>query len=384
VTSTMMMATNYLRLSMRAGDLARVLALATMPIDEKVVRHIASLAAIRIRAIDGEQVTIISNILDLGISVQTNADVAQQGELAVPGERLCSLIKALPKDENVTLSATETYVTITCGRGRWRLPLYAIADLPAPLEIREAAGAATLDTDTLLQLLDPAFAAGSEQSRFYLCGLYLHHSPNGVLTSVATNGTWLMRREVAGVGAELFDGSRGIIIPSKTIDIITKLVRTKPETVTLRHSKNLFALETAGVSVISKLVAGEFPDYRSVIPPPSKNTAKKLEKAALIAALNRLSTIAEEEKRLPGCILEWDDDDTVHLTARHPEDGEDAVAGETAGHARVLVASKRLAVLLNEFPGEHVHIELNGPGSVMKISRADDPEIIALLMPMAG
>jgi DNA polymerase-3 subunit beta len=377
--------TDNLRLSMRAGDLARVLALATMAIDEKAVRNIVSLTNIRIRAAGDGQLTITSNILDLGISVQATADVAQPGELAVPGERFRELVKALARDDIVTLSAAETFLTTTRGRGRWRVPLYALDDLPAPLEIQEAAGTATFDTGTMVQLLGPAFASANETTRYYLNGLYLH-SVNGTLTSAATNGQWLMRCEIAGAGGKLFsDGDQGIIIPNKTIDLINKIIRTKPETVKLRYSKNLLAFEAGEISLVSKLVAGEFPDYRRVLPPPSRNTAQ-FEKAAIVAALERLTVVAAEEKRLPRCVLAWgDDDDAVHLTADHPEDGEDHIAASTHGHARAPFASNRLAAMLTELPGgEQVRIELNGPGSVMKITPADDETTIALLMPMTG
>jgi DNA polymerase III subunit beta len=369
-----------IRITARAGDLAHALALAAMLLDDARVRKIKSLGMATLRAGDSE-VAVSTNVLELAFTGRAVAAVETGGEIAVDGARLPALVAGFRKDDVVEFSASESTLAISVGRGRWRLPLCPIEELPAPLAIEKEIAELTLDAATLLTLLAPAFCAGQEPSRYYLNGLLIHSIDTG-LASAATNGTWLMRRTVA---ADPLHGPRDLIIPNRTIAILGKIIKqTKPEQITLRRGKALVCFETKQLKLTSKLIDATFPDYERVIPAPSDNFAE-LDRRELITAIERLIAVeSASEHAYPVCVLQWGDGEGLSLTlAREPDNGREIITAQTGGQARAAMASARLADLLDELDCERVRLELNGPGSVLKIGIVGDPGLLALLMPTA-
>jgi DNA polymerase-3 subunit beta len=380
------------KINARAGDLARVLGLAALLLDDARVKKARTLGMTRVRAGSGE-LTVSSNVTDLAFTARAPAKAAGGGEIAVDGVRLAGLVMTLPKEEGVCLSAGDHDLTITSTRGGWRLPLCPVSDLPDPLAIDKEIGAITLDTPTVAQLLEPGIAASNEETRYYLNGILLHsrQGETGIdLFAVATDGTELVRRTIPAVDARLSD-DRTLIVPNRTVAIVGKLIKqTKPEIITLRRSKTLLAFEAKGFALVSKIIDATFPDYERVIPLPSTNFAE-LDRRELIAALERLIAVESDLKAkalYPICILQWGSSDGLSLSlAREPYNGRETIAGETGGQARGAMATARLAELLEELPrsrngGERIRLELNGPESVLKISIVGDPGMLAMLMPM--
>src|SRR5262249_19296433 len=144
------------------------------------------------------------------------------------------------------------------------------------------------------------FAISTEETRYYLNGIYLHPGSQGgqpTLRAVATDGHRLAQAELPlPAGAE---GMPGIILPRKTVHELARLIESSETTISVgvSASKARFDIgtdkEIGRVTLTTKLIDGTFPDYGRVIP-KANDKVLKVSNGAFVAAVDRVSTIASE------------------------------------------------------------------------------------------
>jgi DNA polymerase-3 subunit beta len=368
-----------MKFTIPAGSLARALGLAALPLDDPRVRKIAALGTIRLNAHEG-RVVLRSNILDLAVDVLiTVGEIEEVGEAAVPGERLAALVAAMAPDRTVTVTSTDNYATVTAGRSRYRLPILPLDQLPAPLSLGETFGEIEIDRDDALRLLArPLFAASTEETRYYLNGLFLQ-TTGGELTVVGTDGHRLVRIIMPVAGT--LSSDRRLIIPLGSVKLIIKILRSaKPDSaVRLRRAPTLFEVSVGDVGFVSKLIDGEFPQYERIFPKPSENNVV-INRAELAQAIARLAAVAVTgDQKMRVAQLSWAADG-LHL-ALGDDVAHDVIEAETSGTGGVAVQIAHLAELLDELKGERISLNVNGPNDPILIGDPDDAGITALQMP---
>src|SRR5262249_12920487 len=141
------------------------------------------LGAVHIKAAD-DAATIPANALDPALTFTVPATVATAGELAISAARLAALAAAFPATATVEIAGEEEQVAhVRCGRSRFKLATLPLTHLPAAPKLTEETGRAELAREELLTLLRPAFAASTEQIRFYLGGVLLHNERTNLASS---------------------------------------------------------------------------------------------------------------------------------------------------------------------------------------------------------
>jgi DNA polymerase III subunit beta len=367
-----------MKISAKAGDLARALALAELALsglEPERAKRILALSAVRIHAADGV-VSLTANVLDFAITVKVEAEIDEPSDIAVSLKALATLAAGYSKDTTITISTTDAMMTITGGNGRFRLPTIPIDDMPAVPEL-DAANL-ELETADMLRLLAVIAAASTETTRYYLNGAFLH-SVGSDLVAVATDGHQLIRMAVP---AGVFSIDRSCILPLKAATIIQKLLKkTKSEKITLRRSKALLMMETPSLIFITKLIDAEFPAYEAVIPKASANVVT-CDSGDLIAALKRLAAVAADNSALVA--LRWGDGQGLEVfLARQPDDGRDVVAAETTGNGQVAAKLSLLDTLLEEIDGDSISLSTDSAGAPIVIRLIGNERLLALLMPCA-
>jgi DNA polymerase-3 subunit beta len=295
---------------------------------------------------DGPAVSIASGNGNIAIKATVAATIFEPGTVAVSADRLAALLNAIAPGATVLLTATERALLIASGDGRYRLPL---AEPPAELSISGSAIAIKLDTNDLMTLFEPLPAAGTEETRPYLCGLFLH-TYGGRLYAVAADGVTLLRTSIASA----VQMPAGVIIPSSAVAVMARLIRrTKPEQVSLRRAGTLFEIGTEAFAFTTRAVDAIFPDYRRVIPDGPRLAVATCEAPPLAAALTRLSAIANAGRALNLVALAWSTGKPLRLfLPRQPDDGADAIAAAgTEGTARIALSLPAFAALVAEFDG---------------------------------
>jgi DNA polymerase III sliding clamp (beta) subunit (PCNA family) len=345
-----------MRLTAKAGAIGSALSLAA------AARQRDALISI----VAGEGITVTCSGPVITIRTVVAGDVVEQGRAAVSAARLVALIAGFATDAAITITTIANAVTIE----RYRLPS---ADIPIELALADEIARVELSGHDCLELLAVGPAAGTEPTRLYLNGIFLH-SVGDQLTAVATDGVKLIRSSVA---AERFSTGRDLIVPTKATIALAKLIRqTKADKIVLRRSRTLLAASGTGFEFVTRLLDFQYPTYEPLVPAPSAN-AVTCDRAEMQAALVRLTAVVSGDS--PLIALTWSDGGPLHLyLPRQPADGADDVGAGAKGSARIALAPSQLAAMLGEFNCKRIHLNAAG-----RLLITGENHKLGLLMPCA-
>jgi DNA polymerase-3 subunit beta len=226
------------------------------------------------------------------------------------------------------------------------------------------------------------FAISTEETRYYLNGIYLHSVEEGgklMLRAVATDGHRLARAQIeAPAGCE---GMPGIIIPRKAVGEIQKLVEDPEASVSIELSDTKIRITVGAVVLTSKLIDGTFPDYNRVIP-TANDRELTMDRAQFASAVDRVSTISSERGRAVKLQLS---DGNLVLTVNNPDSGsatEELPVGYSSEPLEIGFNSRYLLDITNQLTGEETVFMLADPGSPTLIRDSAQSGAIYVLMPM--
>ena len=175
----------------------------------------------------GDAIKLTATDLDIEIIETVSAEVAQEGAVTVAAHMLYDIVRKLPDGAQLELDQGPDAgrVSVKAGRSRFALQALPPEDFP-DLNAGELANRFTLSAADLKGLVEKTrFAISTEETRYYLNGIYLHEvAASKVLRAVATDGHRLARAQVAlPAGAK---GMPGIIVPRKTVLELVKLIES--------------------------------------------------------------------------------------------------------------------------------------------------------------
>jgi DNA polymerase-3 subunit beta len=355
-----------------SGSLAAALGLAALRVRESETRRIPALGAIRLAA-DGDGLAISASTFDASLTTWLEAE--GEGEVAVPLERLAALARQFPADTEIVITADDRAATVTSGKSRFRLPVFPIAALPARHALGEQTGCVVLDAKIARDLFArPAFAASTDDSRFYLKGICLHHAGED-LVAVTTDGFRLCRVTAPATTALSLD--RSLIIPNEMVKTIDRLLANTSGNVTLRRSERLFTVEGTGFALTTNRIDAIYPDYQRLIPCEGPNVVT-VGRTDLRTSLSRFAAVADPQARTHIVGLRWDAGG-LHLDADGSEDHLDAHV-ESEGETAVQI--RYLAEMIGALRGDAVRISTAGPGNMVLVTAPEDENFFAGQMPI--
>lgn len=218
------------------------------------------------------ELVLTATDLDVGVRYQLpSLTIEEPGAVALPARRLTTIIRELP-EESVTIEVKHNHhAVVSCGASRFRLPGLPPEDFPL-LPPHDEAAALSIPQPTLKTLLQyTTFAMSLEETRFILNGALLK-THAGALTLAATDGRRLA--VATGKGARQEAKELTVVVPSKTIRELMRLLQDdEEEPVSISPLKdNQLLFRFGAVTVVTRLIEGQFPPYDSVIPPPATST----------------------------------------------------------------------------------------------------------------
>jgi DNA polymerase-3 subunit beta len=238
-----------------------------------------------------EGIRLSGTDLDIAVSTTVTASVDQEGAITLPARKLVEIIRELPSAAIRLTASGEQRVTIECGRSRFRLLGLPREEFPAFPTVKFEGGWRTSSRELQKLIGHVAFAASTEESRPILNGVLWELRPER-MRMVATNGHRLARMDVPTSetqGASQAD----LIVPPKALEQIRRLFDTE-ETVEIARSENHLGFRTGSTQIFTRLIEGPYPNYEQVIPRENDKSATA-DKAALIAALRRMSIVASDQ-----------------------------------------------------------------------------------------
>jgi len=343
----------------------------TIPILSNVLIEAEADGGLRLMATD----------LDLQINETVEANVSEPGAITVPAHTLFDIVRKLPEGSQVELIAAEGRMQVNAGRARFTLatlprddfPVIAEGDLPTRFELPAA---------TLRQVIDKTrFAISTEETRYYLNGIYVHVSDEAqpVLKAAATDGHRLARVTVPR--PEGAQGMPGVIIPRKCVGELRKLLDEVDGTVQISLSESKVRFGLGNAVLTSKLIDGTFPDYSRVIP-TANDKLLKLDPRSLEEGVDRVSTIASERTRAVKMAL---DRDRVTLSVTSPENGtasEDVPADYAADGIEIGFNARYLLDILGQIEGDVMEVHLADAAAPTLLRENDKAPALYVLMPM--
>jgi DNA polymerase-3 subunit beta len=263
------------------------------------------LSNVLMSANDG-RVAFSATDLDMEVADSTPAHVDGTGQITAPAHTLYEIVRKLPEGADVSLSYTgeDPRLQVRAGRSRFNLPVLPAGDFPM-MSSDGLSDPIGVDTNDLVRLIDKTrFAISTEETRYYLNGLYLHavvEDGEAKLRAVATDGRRLALAEMPAPAG--FSGAPGVIIPRKTINEARRLMDDAGETVTMGVSAQKVRFGFDHAAMTSKVIDGSFPPYERVIPRDNKRVIM-LDNALFAAAVDRVATISTEQSRAVNLSIE--------------------------------------------------------------------------------
>ncbi len=236
------------------------------------------------------RIRLTTTDLDIGISLLLDAEVVDPGAITISTKRLSDIIKELPAGVVALSTRKNNIVDIQLENCEFKLMGLPKEEFPKLPDFKEK-NEVTFEQAALKQMLQmTAFAISHEETRYVLNGLLFELKNEGGLSIVKFVGTDGRRLAVVEKKLDLKAQKEfKIIIPHKAIQELLRNLREDGE-VTIGVGPNQVFFEMDGITLISRLIEGEFPDYQRVVPPVSQ-TKVFLEKEALILSLRRANLL---------------------------------------------------------------------------------------------
>jgi DNA polymerase III subunit beta len=345
----------------------------TIPILSNVLLR-ADEGALRLKATD----------LDIEVTETIPAEISEAGSTTVPAYVIYDIVRKLSDGAQVSLEMTgETgQMQIRSGRSRFMLQALPESDFP-DLAAGDLPHRFELPAPDLKRLIEKTqFAISTEETRYYLNGIFLHAievSGTTMLRAVATDGHRLARVEIpAPAGSE---GMPGIIIPRKAVAEIVKLVEDGSETIRIELSSAKVRLTFDGVVLTSKLIDGTFPDYQRVIP-SGNDKLLTVERGEFAKAVDRVSTISSERGRAVKLAL---NEGRLTLSVNNPDSGsatEEIEVDYDSSPIDIGFNARYLLDITAQLDGDTALFKLADPGSPTVVQDREGASALYVLMPM--
>ena len=326
--------------------------------------------------------------MDLEVVERVAARIERDGQTTAPAHTLYDIVRKLREGAQVELETIgeRNEMTLRSGRSTFTLACLPPEDYPV-ISAGDLPHRFVLSAGELRSLIDRTrFAISTEETRYYLNGIYLHATKNNempVLRAVATDGHRLARCEMKA--PEGSAGMPGVIVPRKTVLELRKLVEEGDQEVEIALGDTKIRCIVGDAELTSKLIDGTFPDYDRVIP---AGNDKLLEVSCkeFAEAVDRVSTISSERSRAVKLAI---DGGTLVVSATSPENGtavEELEARYESTPIEIGFNSRYLLDITDQIGGEKLHFRMADAGSPTIIcdgaDEANGASALYVLMPM--
>jgi DNA polymerase-3 subunit beta len=345
------------------------------------------LSNVLLKAENGE-LALTATDMDLEIVESVQAEVMGEGATTAPAHTLYDIVRKLPDGAQIELetSGDGQLMTLRSGRSNFKLGCLPVEDFPQ-MSSGDMAHRFSLPAGDLRALIDRTrFAISTEETRYYLNGIYLHAArgraggeEGPMLRAVATDGHRLARVEIDQPdGAEAMPG---VIVPRKTVTEIRKLADEAADRVEISLSETKIRFGFDSVVVTSKLIDGTFPDYERVIP-SGNDKVLEVDAKTFANAVDRVATISTEKSRAVKLSISKGN---LVLSATSPEAGsatEELEVEYDSSPLEIGFNSRYLLDITQQIEGDKARFVMADAASPTVVCDVTNNKALYVLMPM--
>ena len=329
-----------------------------------------------------QRLAVTATDMDLAVVEVAAAEVGRNGVTTAPAHTLYDIVRKLPEGAQVELETDGARLSLVSGQARFALPCQPADEFPVMAE-GEFSHSFALPAASLRRLIDKArFAISTEETRYYLNGIYLHGTGDngaGSLRAVATDGHRLSRVDVAlpdGAG-----GMPGVIVPRKTVTELRKLIDEFDGDVAISLSETKIRFAFEDVVLTSKLIDGTFPDYDRVIP-TENDKVLEVEGERFSRAVDLVSTVSTDKTRSVKLSLSKGQ---LVVSATSPDNAsadEQLEVDYDAQDIQIGFNSRYLLDVAGQVDGERIRFSMADAASPTLVHDTGDDDALYVLMPM--
>ncbi len=322
--------------------------------------------------------------MDLTVVETLAAETAEAGQATAPAHTLYDIVRKLPDGAQIAFDydASRARLAVQTGRSNFELSTLPVDEFPVNAGADFDHNFTLAPTDLRNLVERTSFAISTEETRYYLNGIFLHAAESGadaVLRAVATDG-----HRLAQVEMPLPDGAAGmpgVILPRKAVLELGKLMEETSDPVEVGLSDTKIQFRIGNAVLTSKLIDGTFPDYQRVI--PSENDKKLVMNCRdFTAAVDRVSTISIEKSRAIKLALSAG---KLLLSASSEESGtasEELAAKYDADPMEIGFNARYLLDITQQIGGEDIELTLADSSSPTIVRDLSRESVLFVLMPM--
>lgn len=271
------------------------------------------LANVLLEAKSGK-VTIMATDLEIFIKDATESTIKKEGSITINARKLFEIIKEMP-EETINISSEGEKITLRSGKARFNILGLSPKEFP-PFPSFDDKELDTIEPDILRDMVDKtSFAVSTDETRYHINGFLLERDKT-TTRMVTTDGHRLAIVEKQT--KKMPDQKQGVILPRKGVAELRKLFEEKEATFQLGISDKSVTMKKGDTTINIRLIEGEFPDFKQVIP---KDNDKQViaNRTGLLAALKRVSILSSE--KIKGVKFTLTKDKLV-LSSSSPEIGD--------------------------------------------------------------
>lgn len=259
--------------------------------------------------VEGSFLKMEATDLDLVVRCAVPVEDAEPGETTLPAKRLLQVMREIPTDV-ARIEITNDAATVTSGTSRFKLLGLPAEEFPSITSAGVSASFELLGHELGGALRRTAYATSTDESRYVLNGILIE-DVDGSLCLVATDGRRLAKCELGSYPPV------NAILPNKAVSMLLRSVDAT-EIITVSVGQGWAQFYTYGLSIQTKLIDGNFPNWRQVM--PGKATASvKINRQDLLDSVKRVMIMVNE--RTNAINLEFSGSQVV-LSANSPDVGE--------------------------------------------------------------
>ncbi len=311
--------------------------------------------------------------LDIGIITNISVNITEEGSIAVPAKRLLDIISSLPSVE-VKLVVKDNALIVSTSTCKFRINSMSADEFPN-IPLFDSNNMIKLKQKDLLRLFNSTlFSICKDETRYVLTGIFCNVKGN-ILTLVSTDGKRLAIAKYTL--EEAIKQEVSIIIPSKSINEICKNLNSDSD-VDIFFGENQILCSFKNLSILSRLIEGDFPKYEQVLPEESKNKLGVDRKLFLAAVIRASLLVTQDYQALTMHICK----DKVTVFKETPDIGElqeEVSASYSGDDISIGFDPEYLIDVLKNMTDEKIELELNGVDKPGVIRLKD---YIHILLPM--
>lgn len=322
---------------------------------------------------DNNRLSIAATNLDIAITHHIGSKIESEGSITVPARLMQDFISSLP-DSVLQIELQDNKLHITTEQYQSTINGVSAEDFPVMPAITNGITWKIPAHDFKKSLSQVIIAASADDTRPVLTGVYFTNPGNEVV-AVATDSYRLAENKIAKTKEKI-----NFLLPATAAQDLLRIISDSDKEVTVIHDEQQVSFQVGDVSLVARLIEGNYPDYGKLI--PSKfETVARLKRADLLNIAKVSSLFARESA---GSITINAGDKAVSINAIASQLGENTASAEAevSGGGDVTLNSRYLIDALNAFSGEDIEFCFNGKLEPCILKNSADPNYLHLIMPL--